>query len=568
MPEERGIIGVWNTSKAALVAARGLQALQHGGRDEFNVVSSDGAQLHLHRATGVARFGGSLPGQHAIGCNGHLFHTRFEFGEMALALSGTVGNEQMIRRQLVRRGSLFQTTAPAEVIGHLIATSLKDAEVDRLIDALRQLMGSYSLVALTTEILIAVCSPSVSQPLVLGKNSGGWVIMTSETVLNAQSLLSVVGAEFTRGMEPGEVISLNNEGIRSTLYVPRSAPSDNTFLEADPPSLPTQGVGLHFEINEHGVIGFAPPEALDQYGNNVARLRWLHPNLRTISGDLVTSLSSGNVPHAQLRARAAAYQTVVDQDLELIDFSRLYVEGIRLANAARAIAQQVADGDLPPLGASAQEELQTLLQLHGSFMLSTAEGIEVLALEERYQRTPDEERTYRVIAVDFASSLQKQPHIIDQDAASMVLGAAEQISEGVNSARSGVIATGAIRNVAITLTAGATVAAFPILGGVALGPGGAIAGGLAGFLASESLKKSKPFAAALLPITDKLDRLADTELDFIRRAAQELKKQITFVVDIEPKLRRLADFCEELNWLNKSLDWIRRHTERSQMHKS
>src|SRR5439155_22053721 len=136
----------------------------------------------------------------------------------------------------------------------------------------------------------------------------------------------------------------------------------------------------------------------------------------------------------------------------------------------------------------------------------------------------------RAIAVDFASSLQRQPEIINQDAASMVLGAAEQISEGVNPTRSGVVATGAIRNLAITLTAGATVAAFPILGGVALGPSGAIAGGLAGFLASESLKKSKPFAEALLPITVKLDRLADIELHFIQRAAQELENQITFVL--------------------------------------
>ena len=141
---------------------------------------------------------------------------------------------------------------------------------------------------------------------------------------------------------------------------------------------------------------------------------------------------------------------------------------------------------MPPLGGSAQEELHTLLQLHGTFMLSTAEGIEVIELEERYQRTPDEELAYRVMAVDFASSLQKQPGIINPGAASAILGAAEQIAGGLNPARSGVAATGAIRNVAITLMAGATVAAFPILGGVALGPGGAIAGVLAGFLVGES----------------------------------------------------------------------------------
>jgi hypothetical protein len=105
-----------------------------------------------------------------------------------------------------------------------------------------------------------------------------------------------------------------------------------------PPEIPTQGYGPHFEVGDDGIITFAPPDALDRQGNNVARLEKLHPSLRSLSSGLVEVLGRGNIPHRHLRDRADAYRILIDQKLECIDLALLYVEGVRLANAEKAAA--------------------------------------------------------------------------------------------------------------------------------------------------------------------------------------------------------------------------------------
>jgi hypothetical protein len=157
---------------------------------------------------------------------------------------------------------------------------------------------------------------------------------------------------------------------------------------SEPPSLPSQGVGPHFAVDEEGVIGFAPSEALDRQGNNVARLLKLHPTLLDLSRKLIEALGSGDAPHAYLRDRAEAYKKIVDQALDAIDFSLLHVEGIRLTNADKATTEKIAErySNLPSLETAAREILDTLLQLHGIFIMSAAEGIEAIAAEERRRR--------------------------------------------------------------------------------------------------------------------------------------------------------------------------------------
>lgn len=161
--------------------------------------------------------------------------------------------------------------------------------------------------------------------------------------------------------------------------------------------------------------------------------------------------------------------------------------------------------------------------------------------------------------MDFAKSLIEHPDLITPEASAAVLGVVAEIGEGTNPLRSSTVATAVLRNLAITLIAAATVAAFPIVGSVTLGVPGAIAGGLAGFLASESLKKSKPFADAVLPITNTLDKLASSNSNFMDYAKQKLTKQAIFVIDIESKLRQLTKYGEQFSWLNRSLDWIVYH---------
>jgi hypothetical protein len=124
--------------------------------------------------------------------------------------------------------------------------------------------------------------------------------------------------------------------------------------------------------------------------------------------------------------------------------------------------------------------------------------------------------------------------------------------------RSGVVGTGALRNVVITLAAGATVAALPVVGGLTLGAGGVIAGGLVGLLASESLTKSKAFASVIFPITRGLDRLSETESKYVtERFARGLRRQMRFVLTSEDRLRRLAGDREQFSWIHKALDWIK-----------
>ena len=324
------------------------------------------------------------------------------------------------------------------------------------------------------------------------------------------------------------------------------------------PDIPTQGYGPHFEIDEDGVINFAPPQALDRQGNNVVRLRKLHPILRTLSSDLVEALGRGNVAHHFLRDRAEAYRELIDQDIESVDFARLYVEGVRLANAMTAVA---SDKELPGLEHRVKEAIDSLLRLHGTFMLATAEGIEIIAAEERYQRTPQAEVEYRAATVSFAKSLQDEPDVIDPKAASFVLEAAEEIGRGTNPERSGVIASGTIKNVAIVVS---TAGALGALSSAAVASGSPVlivGSAVSALVFGEGLKKSKAFATLAGLITKGLDRAVEADVsNALSTLGERVRPQLRFVgVTFEPKLRRLAEQREEFDWLNGTLDWIKKH---------
>ncbi len=102
--------------------------------------------------------------------------------------------------------------------------------------------------------------------------------------------------------------------------------------------IPAQGYRPHFEIDQDGVIKFAAPAALDREGNNVDRLRRMHPTLRELSPGLVEALGRGNAPHSYLHERSKTYNDMTDRALEEIDFALLYMEGLRLANAEKAVS--------------------------------------------------------------------------------------------------------------------------------------------------------------------------------------------------------------------------------------
>ena len=231
--EECGVFGIWNHPDAAAVTALGQHALQHRGQESTGIVSFDGRHFHSHRGMGLvgdnfsdARVMASLAGTSAVGHNRYAttgatvlrnvqpLYADFEFGGLAVAHNGNLTNATILRRELVRRGCLFQSTTDSEVFVHLIAISQYSTVVDRLIDALKQVVGAYSLIALTNKSLIGVRDPLGVRPLILGRialsdGTLSWVL-ASETCA-----LDIVGAEFVRDVDPGEVVVIDDAGVHS-----------------------------------------------------------------------------------------------------------------------------------------------------------------------------------------------------------------------------------------------------------------------------------------------------------------------------------------------------------------
>ncbi|MFT3976364.1 MAG: amidophosphoribosyltransferase [Sphingomonas bacterium] len=226
--EECGIFGVSGAESAAALVALGLHALQHRGQEAAGITTFDGAQFHTHRAMGhvagnfdrdeVIR---ALPGTVACGHvrysttgetalrNVQPLYAELASGGFAVAHNGNISNAMRLRRELVRRGSIFQSTSDTETIIHLVATSSYRSLLDRFIDALRQVEGAYSLIVMTPEGMIACRDPLGIRPLVMGK-LGDSIIFASETVA-----LDVVGAEFVRSVEPGELVIVQGTEMRS-----------------------------------------------------------------------------------------------------------------------------------------------------------------------------------------------------------------------------------------------------------------------------------------------------------------------------------------------------------------
>jgi len=226
--EECGLFGIYGHSDSATHTALGLHALQHRGQEATGMVVYDGEQFHSHRALGLVgdnfnsphvmdRLDGTMSvghvrystsGETALRNVQPLF-ADFKFGGLAIAHNGNLTNAYSIRQRLVKRGCLFQSTSDTEVIIHLIAISEYSHVIDRITDALSQVEGAYSLVALTQKKLIGVRDPHGVRPLILGR-LGDSYILASETCA-----LDIIDAEFVRDVEPGEIVIIDDKGLRS-----------------------------------------------------------------------------------------------------------------------------------------------------------------------------------------------------------------------------------------------------------------------------------------------------------------------------------------------------------------
>lgn len=235
--EECGVFGIFNHEEAARITYLGLYALQHRGQESAGIVVSDGKQLTGHRGMGLVPdvFQGKqlekLDGKIGIGHvrysttgsseikNAQPFQVDYSRGSLAIAHNGNLVNTRELRDRLEQAGSIFQSTMDSEIIVHLIAKSQGANFEDALIDSVLKLKGAYSLVLLTQTQMIGIRDPSGFRPLCLGKLNGSYVL-ASETCA-----LDLIHAEYIREVEAGEIIIIDEQGLRSIKPFPPTNPS-------------------------------------------------------------------------------------------------------------------------------------------------------------------------------------------------------------------------------------------------------------------------------------------------------------------------------------------------------
>ncbi len=234
LKEECGIFGVSDHTDASALVALGLHALQHRGQEGCGIVSFDGKNYHSEKRQGLVgdHFTDpetlkKLPGKFAIGHNRYSttggtslrniqpFFADLHIGGLSVAHNGNLTNALLLREALVKDGAIFRTTTDTETIVQLIAKSKREKFLDKLIDALFQIQGGYSLVLMTNKKLVGVRDPFGIRPLVIGKLKNSY-ILASETCA-----LDIVGASFIREVENGEIVFIEKNILKSIKPFPK-----------------------------------------------------------------------------------------------------------------------------------------------------------------------------------------------------------------------------------------------------------------------------------------------------------------------------------------------------------
>jgi amidophosphoribosyltransferase len=297
--EECGVFGIFGHPEAAAITALGLHALQHRGQEASGIVTFDGKRYHSERRLGLVGDTFSrrdvierLPGSAAVGHvrysttgetilrNVQPLFAELAGGGFAVAHNGNLTNGLTLRRELIRKGAICQSTSDTEVVLHLVARSQREKFVDRFIDALFQIEGAYAFVGLTNLKLIGARDPLGIRPLVLGELDG-CPILCSETCA-----LDIIGARFVRDIENGEIVVITKDGVQSIKPFPR-VPARPCIFE---------------------YIYFARPDSI-VYGRNVYEVRKrFGAQLAAESGidaDVVVPVPDSGVPAAIGFAQAA-----------------------------------------------------------------------------------------------------------------------------------------------------------------------------------------------------------------------------------------------------------------------
>ncbi|OAQ57130.1 amidophosphoribosyltransferase [Enterococcus thailandicus] len=230
--EECGIFGVWGHQDAASVTYFGLHSLQHRGQEGAGIVSNDEGRLHGHRDLGLLsevfkdqRKLTQLTGNAAIGHvryatagNGSVdniqpFLFKFYDVSVGLAHNGNLTNARSLRKELEQDGAIFHSNSDTEILMHLIRRSDEETFLAKLKASLNKVKGGFAYLLMTEDAMIAALDPNGFRPLAIGQMKNGAYVVASETCA-----LEVVGAEFLRDVHPGEVVIINDEGLRIETY--------------------------------------------------------------------------------------------------------------------------------------------------------------------------------------------------------------------------------------------------------------------------------------------------------------------------------------------------------------
>ncbi|MDI3328767.1 MAG: amidophosphoribosyltransferase [Alicyclobacillaceae bacterium] len=238
--EECGVFGVWGCENASQLTYYALYALQHRGQESAGIATVEDGRLHHHRGLGLVAevFGPEdlerLRGRAAVGhvrysttganklANAQPMVFDLHQGHLALAHNGNLVNAGLLRRRLEEQGSIFQSTNDTEVVAHLIARR-PGGMVEAVTDSLQTVQGAYAFVFLTGDCLIAARDPQGLRPMALGRLGEGWVV-ASETCA-----FDTIGAVFVRDIEPGELLVIDDGGVRSARFAPRAKKALCTF---------------------------------------------------------------------------------------------------------------------------------------------------------------------------------------------------------------------------------------------------------------------------------------------------------------------------------------------------
>lgn len=227
--EECGVFGVYSHElDVSELTYFGLYALQHRGQESAGIAITDGAWMDVNRGMGLVKevFRHQVPHMEnqyiAIGhvrysttgssmlANTQPLMVNYSGGKIALAHNGNLTNAGEIRKDLEEKGTIFQTTIDSEVFVNLIARSRKVTVEEKIMESLRKIQGAYCLTVMTEDKLIGARDPQGFRPLCLGRLEDGGYVLSSESCG-----LDVVGAEFVRDIQPGEMVVIDDTGVQS-----------------------------------------------------------------------------------------------------------------------------------------------------------------------------------------------------------------------------------------------------------------------------------------------------------------------------------------------------------------